>query len=256
MPWSCRNCDCERTASGSGSWSNGTSIVMSCEPAASEVVLAALVVRDRSAATRATAGGRARRSWRRRSRSTSTNRFGRATGRRRRRPRPVDERGPGTELGRGRQDRGTRVEAVPTAPRRTGRRGDVDERLTPAVVEDREAERQVVEQLVGDHDTVERVAWHRRPGVDVGRVSRPLDVGHLDRHVPQSRRARRRRGEHRSSQRPRPGTGVDDGERVGPTDPRPLGVEEAGDDRPEQRPDLRRRDEVPTPPGVPPPTDV
>ncbi len=34
---------------------------------------------------------------------------------------------------------------------------EVDERLAPAVVEHDEPEREIVEQLVGDHDTVERL---------------------------------------------------------------------------------------------------
>ena len=58
-------------------------------------------------------------------------------------------------------------------------------------------------------------------------------------------------GEHGPGQRPGTGAGVDHGERVGTAEADELGVEEAGDDRSEERADLGRGEEVATPAGLP-----
>ena len=67
------------------------------------------------------------------------------------------------------------------------------ERLTPGAVVDRKAERQVVEELVGDHDTDDRPVGHDGDGLDTVRVRCPLHVGDLHRHVARSADVERRR---------------------------------------------------------------
>ena len=86
-------------------------------------------------------------------------------------------------------------------------------------------------------------------GVDPLRMPRPLTCRHLDSHVPQRVAALGSGGEYRSGERAGSGTGIDDGEDVRSPDPLPFGVEVPRDDRPEQRPDLGRRDEVAAPTG-------
>jgi hypothetical protein len=54
----------------------------------------------------------------------------------------------------GRNDGGGSIGAESTSTKR--RRREVDERLPPALVEHGEPEREVVEQLVGDHDAVDQ----------------------------------------------------------------------------------------------------
>ena len=168
----------------------------------------------------------------------------------------VVERGAGPVRCRRRQHRRERVERCREHLGERPVRCDHHQRLAPRPVEHAQPDRQVVEQLVGDDHADEAVAGHVGSRLDTGRVQCPLRLGDLDGDVAQRRGAARRRRQHRAGQRPRPGAGVDDGERVRPPEGLPLGVEEAGEDGAEQRAHLGRGDEVATAaPGPPDPLD-
>ena len=69
----------------------------------------------------------------------------------------IDQRGPCTQHRRDGQVRGDRIERRREQLGEAAVGADADERFAPAVVEHREPEREIVEQLVGEHDAVERV---------------------------------------------------------------------------------------------------
>jgi hypothetical protein len=75
-------------------------------------------------------------------------------------------------------------------------------------------------------------------------VALPLCRRGLDEDVPQGRRARRRRREHRPRERPLAGARIDDDERVGRPELAPPRVERSRQHRTEQRPDLGTREEM------------
>ena len=77
----------------------------------------------------------------------------------------------------------------------------------------------------------------------LGRVQRPLRRRQLDGDVTHRRQARRPGSEDRAGEGARTGAGIDDGERGGPPERVPLGVEVAGEHGAEQRADLGRREE-------------
>ena len=143
--------------------------------------------------------------------------------------------------------------------------------LVPAVVNASlaQGEGQVVEQLVGQHDTLHGhvgqlgeadddrsdpagrglVVLGDRAGEGlVGRlegevvgVTGPLGRRSLDQHVAQGRGAGRAGRQHRAGERARTGSGVDHHVGVRAAELEPPPVEGAGHDRAEQRADLRRR---------------
>src|SRR5690606_31910225 len=68
--------------------------------------------------------------------------------------------------------------------------------------------------------------------------------GALDEHVVEGGRTGRAGGEDRDGERAGAGPGVDDDERVGPTELLPPRVERTGEHRTEQGPDLGRGEEI------------
>ena len=92
--------------------------------------------------------------------------------------------------------------------------------LAPTTVEHREPERQVVEQLVGDHDPVNGPTGSSRAERTPSGCCRRCERRHLDRHVAVAPLRRRRRA--RPGQRAGPGADLDDGEVVRLAEPSPL----------------------------------
>ncbi len=112
---------------------------------------------------------------------------------------------------------------------------------------DRQVERQVVQQLVGDDHADERAVGQ------IGRrlealVPGPLGPRTVDGHVAVGAAGQRQA----AAQRARPGPGVVHGEGVGSTLRIPPGVQRADEHGPEEGPDLWGGEEVAAPPGASP----
>ena len=177
-----------------GSWSTATSTVMSWRARVGEVVARRARGRGTCAATTATAGRRARRC-RPGVVDDQTCRAARASAPRApsRRRRPAA--GPAPVRRDAAAARPAPGRTAPTAPRRTTRRRRRHERLAPGAVVHGEAERQVVEQLVGEHDAVDRRLRHGRHA-----TRRRRGGGPAGRRRPRPRRSAARRA-HRARQR-------------------------------------------------------
>ena len=168
--------------------------------------------------------------------------------------------------------------------------GVTDAHLEPAVVRALDhAEREIVEQLVGEHDTrrahrgqlgqrrrdrahaddrrvhdvVVVVGARRGPERVLDRLERdqlalrlPQRERALDQHQPQRGRARRRGREHVGGETATPGAGIDDEERVGLAEVVPPAVDGTRHERAVELPDLGAGDEVTSrAPGAPCPVE-
>ena len=262
-----------RRAPAAGSWSTGTSQVMSCSPRSLERVPAALVA---AVGPQPLGPGPVRpaRRWSTRSRTRPPGR----------RPPRASTRVAHPVAAAARPWGSAHRPAHRAAGRRSGGNHHLGQRVTlerrPAPRPTRRrsaraAEREVVEQLVGEHDarpgtrgaappgSPRSGRWRRRAGsssssgsgraregerrrveLEVLGVDGPLARRHLDEDVAQRRRAARGGGQDRPRQRAGPRPRFDDGEHVRLARVGPPAVERPRDHGAEQRPHLRARDEV------------